>query len=119
MTEVFSLVCELGIKSGIESINKLPGCWETEIGPDGERWRIALNGHKEEVRDSQGGTVPPFHIALTYNGWPAGIVGAHNGIMAAGGIANEARLVEILKDAIAAEGPGARSRTRGGRDGEG
>lgn len=97
--EAFVRCAELGLALGVTSINKLPGCWEHQVD---ERWWIAMNGHRENIKASDGFEVPPFNIAIKYNGWPAGIIGAHGGIIAAGSCANEDAFIEALLAATAA-----------------
>ena len=97
VSEVFSLVCELGIALGVRNINTLVGCWEHQVD---EHWAIALNAHDHEVECSHGTKVPGFCCYLQFNGWPAGFVGPQGGTMAAGSIANENLLCDALRNAI-------------------
>lgn len=58
----------------------------------GSTWRITVNGTRETVDHA-----PPFHLVVLWNGWPAGIVGPGEGIIAAGELANEDTLIEALQ----------------------
>jgi len=61
-----------------------------------DTWSVAVNGH-----DTEKDGVPAFHASIEYNGWPAGIVGVHGGIVCAGECANENTLIAALDAAIA------------------
>ena len=95
--ECFNKVAELAIKLGATPMNKHPGCWKYDVD---DQWSITLNGHDTEI-DS----LPPFYLAVYYNGWPAGIVSpTHGGVIAAGTSANENAFIEALDRAIGAAG---------------
>ena len=92
--ECFIKVAELAIKLGAAPLNKNAGCWEHRVDED---WSITLNPHDYDVDD-----IPPFCMAITYNGWPAGLVSpANGGVIAAGASANEDAFIEALEQAIA------------------
>lgn len=57
----------------VRPLNKLPGCWSRQFGI----WTLRLNGHDVEMDH-----VPPFSVAFTCNGWPAGIVAPDGGCVA-------------------------------------
>lgn len=57
-----------------------------------KRWKATLNGHSETRNN-----IPPFHVYVEYNGFPAGIIGAHSGCIAAGEAANERTLIRALR----------------------
>lgn len=99
---VFAAVCELAIASGAESIKDLPGCWNATVD---EHWRVALNGHDADRPAWEGGPdVPPYCAFVEFNGWPAGMLSAHGGAIAAGEIANEDALLAALRRAIRSSG---------------
>jgi hypothetical protein len=93
LMEAFARIADLGCALGVRDINKLPGCWEHQID---KQWWIALNGHREPMKDSHGFEVPPFSAAVEYNGWPAGIIDPSGGIIAAGSCANENTFIDAL-----------------------
>lgn len=90
-------VAELATALGVRAIHRLPGCWEYQID---EQWWIAINGHDEPVTCSTGARVDPFHIFVTYNGWPAGILTPFAGTLAAGAAANEETFIAAIEAAI-------------------
>lgn len=96
-SEVFMKIGELGFALGMRNINQLPGCWEHQVD---EQWFIALNAHAEPTKCSKGTTVPAFTAYIEFNGWPAGIVNAHGGTIAAGEAANETTLIAAINLAI-------------------
>ncbi len=90
---VFARAIEYAIDIGATNITSLLGCWESQVD---EHWWIAINGHDEKVKCSEGAEVPPFAMYVMFNGWPAGIVDAGGGMIAAGDLANEQRLIAAL-----------------------
>lgn len=96
ITEAFSVVVQLADKLGVKKINEIEGCWEVDIN---EKWSLALNGHREPTKDSHGCEVPPFQMAVTYNGCPAGIIGPHGGFIFSGG---EDEFIAAVKERLAA-----------------
>jgi len=97
--EAFAAVADLGVALGVEKINTLPGCWEHQIDDD---WRVAMNGHREEVKDSSGAGVPPFHIYIEWKGWPAGLINPYGGSIVAGGNACEDSFIAAVRAATPA-----------------
>jgi hypothetical protein len=98
IAEAFAMIAELGSALGVRDVNKLPGCWEHQVD---EQWWIALNGHRETIKDSHGSDVMPFHAVIEFNGWPAGIISPAGGIIAAGSCANESTFIGALREAAA------------------
>jgi hypothetical protein len=96
ISEVMIEIVELAARLGVTEIYELPGCWEHAVD-DG--WWLALNGHREPVACSRGPEVPPLSAYVEWYGWPAGIVGFHGGVVAAGSEANEDALLEALRAA--------------------
>lgn len=92
ISEAYATVAELAEALGVRNIGKLPGMWEVQID---DAWKISVNGHNEAI-----GHVPPYHMAVEFNGWPAGIFGPGGGIIAAGEAANEATLIAALRARI-------------------
>ena len=94
MSLAFATIVEYVLSHGATRLDKVPGCFERDVD---ERWHIALNAHNEPTKDSSGCPVPAFECAITYNGWPAGIVGPYGGVMAAGSGANEDAFIDALR----------------------
>jgi hypothetical protein len=97
VSAVFAKVCELGIALGKRDLNQLPACWDHDLG-DG--WAFSLNAHDTPKPDDRGASVPPFTVAVMWNGWPAGLVDPSGGVIAAGDAANESALLASLDAAI-------------------
>lgn len=90
---IFELADSLGVK-GIRNI------WQHQID---KKWRVGVNGHREEVdvpasKDFMGAKIPPFSIAIWYNGWLAGLLTPprFDGVMVAGEAANEDTFIEAI-----------------------
>ncbi len=91
--ECFNKVAELAIKLGVTPLNKHSGCWEHTVD---DQWSIKLNPHNTEIDN-----IPPFHMSVYYNGWPAGVISpTQGGVIAAGTSANEDAFIEALDEAI-------------------
>lgn len=89
IAEAFVAIIRLAEKLGVKSIKDLPGLWELAID---EHWKIRVNGHKEEID-----AIPPFHCAVEFNGWPAGLFSPQGGVIAAGDCANERTFIEACE----------------------
>jgi hypothetical protein len=89
LSEVFALCVDLCQKRGHQTVKDQV----VEVKID-ERWSFKINGCRVE-KD----LIPPFHLALTYNGFPAGICGFDGGVVAAGEAANERALIRALRKA--------------------
>jgi hypothetical protein len=63
-----------------------------QLGSSDKGWFVALNPTPAELDG-----IPPFSAEVSWNGWPAGLLCARSGLLAAGEVANEAALVEWLK----------------------
>lgn len=96
--ESFYEVVLLAGALGVKRINEIAGCWEPE--PFGG-WRVAVNGHAVETKDSRGFAVPAFSLAVWWGDWPAGVIGMDGGTFAAGEAANEDSFVAAVKARIA------------------
>jgi hypothetical protein len=99
--EVMVEIVEAALRLGHASIKDLPGCCEFEAG----EWWVAVNGHEQPQRCSRGARVPGFHAYVEFNGWPAGLVSAAGGTLAAGTAANEASLLAALRAVQAPQEP--------------
>lgn len=78
VSEAYSAIAEYSLSLGVRNIKDLPGCWEQQID---DLWWVAANGHSDPVECSTGTEVPPFHMYLVFNGWPAGILGPYGGTL--------------------------------------
>ena len=93
----YGLVVELALKRGAPK--PLTGLWTCEVD---DHWAVALNGGDEDAKWG-GFTIPRFHCAVTFNGFPAGLFHAFGGTIAAGRAANEATFCAALRRALARE----------------
>lgn len=66
---------------------------EHRVGP----WRVRWNGGKEEQEG-----IPPFHMVVYYNGFPAGVMNPGIGLLAAGAAANEDTFIAAFTEAARA-----------------
>lgn len=85
LPEAFAKIIELaGRQQGVSGISHLAGCAEVSID---SRWSAAINGHAEErlynPTKGMGSTIPPFGIAVFWNGWLAGLITPNGGEIAA------------------------------------
>ena len=64
-----------------------------ELGYPESGWHVALNATTET--DEASG-IRPFDAALSWNGFPAGIVGPDGGVIAAGELANQQTFLSAL-----------------------
>jgi hypothetical protein len=98
--DAFFQLAELAFAVGAAPMNQYPGCWEHDVD---ENWHVSVNAHKEE---KAGGPdpridVPPFHAAIFWRGWFAGLLSPYGGVLAAHPDgANEER---FIKDVMAAQ----------------
>ena len=76
ISEAFDAVVNLVTVLKAAPLNRCPGAWEHQLGDTG--WYIAVNAHGEPRRVTpEGGMpvdVPPFHLAVWWHGWLAGIL---------------------------------------------
>ncbi len=100
--EAFHLIVQLYDATDGSPLNEYDGAWVYRI--DGS-WTVAINGHDSAVHvgpdKSMDFDLPPYHMAVWYNGWIAGLVTPDGGSMAAGEGANEDTLIEALKAKLA------------------
>lgn len=101
LSEVWALVCELALALGHRQLNQRPGCWRHELAdPNGGTWAFTLNPHDTpKLIGDTATTLPPFHLFVEWNGFPAGIVSPAGGVIAAGARANEDTCIAALKAA--------------------
>jgi hypothetical protein len=100
--EVFGAIVDLSVALGVQSIDGMPGCWVHRI----DDWTVAVNGHGHETiactpEGTMGCDVPPYHMAVWWHGWLAGIVSPAGGAFAAHPTgANQDRFVSDVRAAI-------------------
>ena len=86
----------------VRNIKDLPGAWECKID---NVWYMACNGHDETLtvipEGMMAANVPPYHFAVWYNGWIAGIFHPYGGVFADGTGANEETFTEAVRAHIA------------------
>lgn len=107
---LFVTLGRLAEKDGALPLNKLPGCWERQIGKE---WWVAINAHDHPQKvsshsgasASEGFVVEPFHAYVEFNGWPAGVFTPYGGAFAAGDAANEEAFVAAIEAEIASHDP--------------
>lgn len=89
------------------NIQDLPGAWECKID---DAWYVACNGHDEAISvsppDAMAIDVPPYHFAVWYNGWLAGLFHPYGGEFAAGTAANEEAFTAAVRQSISSKGKG-------------
>lgn len=87
---------------GLTAINQLPGAAEVRID---EQYHLAVNGHDVDIQvqppEAMVTILPPYHFAVWYNGWVAGIFDPFGGSFAAGGAANEELFCAAIEKHIA------------------
>ena len=104
VSAAFMAVADLCIALGGAPLHKHEGCWEHQVD---EHWWIAVNGHPEPrlmQKHPELQPVQPFHAFIEWNGWPAGIMTAYGGVIAAGECANEETFIAALRAARDAVG---------------
>jgi len=91
-------VIELITAHNVHNIKDLPGAWECKIDA---RWYLACNGHNEELSVNPDGTmgadIPPYHFAVWYNGWLAGLFNSYGGWFVGNDAANEETFAEAIR----------------------
>lgn len=103
--DVVALIAELAFALGVCPLNAHPRPWVHRVD---DHWTIAANAQKATMRVEPHGCMeaelPPFHMAVWWNGWLAGILAPDGGPIAAHPEgANEDRLIADLKAAIRKE----------------
>lgn len=86
-SEAFYLIAQILIALGHAPLSQNFSdslCRASFPGVDGGLWTIGVNGTSLTILG-----VPPYHAMLEWNGFPAGIISAQGGIVAAGEVANE------------------------------
>ncbi len=92
IAQAFDLIVKLHEALGLPSMKEMGTPWHYRVD---DQWEFTVNGSGETVE-----MIPPYTAALTFNGWPAGLLNPYGGVMAAGTVANEDALIAALKQAI-------------------
>lgn len=92
--EVFQAACEFAMSRGAERLRDQSGTWDSDVD---DKWWISINAHAQDAECSRGLNVPPCSVYVEFNGWPAGVIDAAGGCIAAGKIANEEAFVTALR----------------------
>lgn len=100
--EAFYLVSQLALKDGVSPLNTRTDCWVRKID---DQWTIAVNGTKAQLtcepEGTMGAAIEPYHMAVWYGGWLAGLLSPYDGVLAAGSAANEETFVAALRTELA------------------
>ena len=78
-------------EEGYKHLGEYPGIIKATLGS----WDIRLHTHDEKIEGDD-----PFTIYVEYNGWPAGVVDAGGGVIAAGAAANEDAFIAACREAL-------------------
>ena len=79
-------------EQGYPNLKAYPGIASASAGG----WIIEVHAQSGQEIDR----LPAFFVRVKWNDWPAGIITAAGGTIAAGELANEDTLVEALKEAL-------------------
>ncbi len=81
--ELYVLLCEFGLSTGMKSMKDVEGCWEFQMDSE---WWVAANGHRTQQLCSRDVDVPPFNFVLFYGDlpWPTAIVTPFGGSLIGG-----------------------------------
>lgn len=93
MHNPFLLVAELHEALELPPLSEIPGCWIRHLD---EHWVIAVNGHTTPVQEPGLPALPPYHMYVEFNGWPAGVLSLAEGTFAAGSRANIAEFCRAI-----------------------
>jgi len=86
LSTAFYMVARLADKLGEAPIkDKL---WTHKLD---DHWSIKINGFHEEKE-----SIPPYHMTIEFNGFPAGCVSPWEGVFAAGTEANEDAFIDAV-----------------------
>lgn len=99
ISEAFMVASELAyqkaVAEGYDNISAYPGMITVVLD---DRWTFDLHAQVQDIDGLPAGTV-----RINFNGWPAGIVNAYGGVIAAGALANEDTFLAAAKSAMGTE----------------
>ncbi len=99
ISKAFDLISEIIIAEGNYPLRDKT--WERRID---ESWEVAVNGTFDDVEfkseDGMKVNCPPFHAAIFFNGFLAGLLNPFEGTIVVGEAANEDTLIEALKEKL-------------------
>ena len=97
--QLFIHAVELHMALGLPSIKELGGVWRHRLD---DHWYLAIVSDRATVAPPGGMqvNVPPFTLAVWWNGWLAGFIDLNGGCIAAGSGANEDALIAALRTEI-------------------
>ena len=84
---------------GYENLGVYPGMLKMAVG----KWELEVHADRSGPIDD----LPAFLVRLTYNGWPAGVIGPDGGLVANsadGSFVGEDDLIQALEEHLAALG---------------
>ena len=92
-------IIDLTRRLSVTNLNQLNNAWQLKLD---DNWHIAINGLPVDTdvspRGSVAATIPPYHIAIWFNGWLAGMLHPiMGGVFANGTEANEQAFVEVVE----------------------
>lgn len=83
ITEIMMRICDVHRSLALPNLKEL-GIWQQQLD---DNWSFAVNGtslpQTVESFGTMGAEIPPFHAAIWWNGWLAGIVSPFSGSMVA------------------------------------
>ena len=95
LNQIFYEIATLAIRKKAAPINKLPGCWEIDVGP----WKLTVNGQVCSVKNSLGDKVPAFSALIYRVGWLRFMVDPQDGVRIGGSSDEEDEIITALKAA--------------------
>lgn len=98
VSEAFYAAVLFAGATGSPPLNTLPGCFEAQVD---DHWWIAINAHAHEMACSRGADVPPYHVYVERDDWPAGLIGPSGGLLARVGKSVEDDFIAALDAAKA------------------
>ncbi len=110
MSIAFMKIAELADALEVRDISKMITPWLHYVD---DHWTFAVNGKetsqsvffRNDARHMDVPELPPYHVAVWWHGWLAGLIDPSGGIIAYGQEANEDTFIQALDSAIAkAEG---------------
>lgn len=81
IAEAYLALIELAVAAGARNARDLPGCFEHQID---DTWWMAANAGAAPRLAGNGMEVPGMAVYVERQGWPAGIVEMHGGLLIAG-----------------------------------
>ncbi len=90
LTTAFYMVARLADKLGQAPIKDK--VWKHKVD---DHWSVKINGFPKEKE-----SIPPYHMMVEFNGFPAGCVSPWEGVFAAGSAANEDVFIDAVMEKL-------------------